>query len=110
MTGAFRQRYNKSEFEFKVDKMMLLESIKPHLTRQLVVDVEARYLDDQIVQFIERNVKKYPGKSAIKFNISEPRINCRISMYSLENGFEMNDEMAAFLHERPELEVQVITA
>ena len=31
-------------------------------------------------------------------------------MYSMDNGFEMNDEMAAFLHERPEMEVQVITS
>jgi hypothetical protein len=30
-------------------------------------------------------------------------------MYSLGNGFEMNDEMTAFLAEKPELEVQVVT-
>jgi hypothetical protein len=28
-------------------------------------------------------------------------------MYSLEKGFEMNDEMAIFLQERPELDIQV---
>jgi hypothetical protein len=28
-------------------------------------------------------------------------------MYTLANGFEMNDEMAKFLQEKPELEVQV---
>ncbi|MBS1935146.1 MAG: DNA polymerase III subunit alpha, partial [Bacteroidetes bacterium] len=110
LTGFFRQRYNKTEFEFKVDRMMLLESIKPHLTRQLIMDVEARFLDQNIVQFLERNVKKYPGKSTLKFNISEPKSNFKISLYTLENGFEMNDEMAAFLHDRPELEVQVVTA
>ncbi len=110
MTGNFRQRYNNAGFEFKVDRMMLLESIKPHLTRQLVVDVEARFLDEQVVRFIEGNVKKHPGKSTLKFNIGESKSNCKISMYTLDNGFEMNDEMAAFLHERPELEVQVITA
>jgi hypothetical protein len=28
-------------------------------------------------------------------------------MYSLEKGFEMNDEMAIFLQQKPEVEVQV---
>ncbi len=110
LTGSFRQRYNKSEFEFKVDRMMLLESIKPQLTRQLIVDLEARYLDAALINFLEQNVKKHPGNSKLKFNISESKSNVRISMYSMDNGFEMNDEMAAFLHERPEMEVQVITS
>ena len=110
MVGSFRQRYNKSEFEFKIERMMLLESIKPHLTKQLIVDMEARFLNEETVNFIEKNVKKFPGKSAVKFNIAEPKSNFKISMYTLENGFEMNDEMAAFLHERPEMEVQVISS
>jgi len=110
MTGYFRQRFNKSEFEFKVERLMLLESIKQQLTRQVVVDIEARFLNEEKIRFIERNVKSYPGKSSLKFNISEAKSNFKISMYTLDNGFEMNDEMAAFLESSPELEVQVVTA
>jgi DNA polymerase-3 subunit alpha len=110
MTGYFRQRFNKSEFEFKVERLMLLESIKQQLTRQVVVDIEARFLNEEKIRFIERNVKNYPGKSSLKFNISERKTNFKISMYTLDNGFEMNDEMAAFLESSPEVEVQVVTA
>lgn len=109
ITGFFRQRYNKSEYEFKVEKLILLESIKQTLTRQLIVDVEARYINEEIIAFIEKNVKSYPGRSSLRFNITEQRNNFRLSMYTLENGFEMNDEMAGFLLEKPELEVQVVT-
>jgi len=28
-------------------------------------------------------------------------------MYTLENGFEMNDEMTAFLEQNPDMEVKV---
>src|SRR5580698_8426764 len=42
ITGAFRPRFNKVEFEFRIEKMMLLESIKPILTRQVIMEVEAR--------------------------------------------------------------------
>ena len=108
--GSFKQRFNKSEFEFKVEKLMLLESIKQTMTRQIIVDVEARHINESMVGFIEQNVKSHPGKSGIKFNISEPKAKLSVSMYTLESGFEMNDEMAAFLLDKPEFEVQVVTA
>ena len=109
ITGSFKQRYNRPEFEFKVEKIILLESIKQNLTRQLIVDIEARFLNEELVGFIEGNVKRYPGRSGLKFNISEPKTSYKISMYTVENGFEMNDEMAAFLLEKPELDIQVVT-
>jgi len=109
VTGSFRQRYEKAEFEFKIEKIMLLESIKQVLTRQVVVEVEARHVREGLVQFLEKNVKKYPGKSSLKFNIIEPKNNYRISMYSPGTGFEMNDEMTAFLEQTPELEVNIVT-
>jgi DNA polymerase-3 subunit alpha len=109
ITGSFKQRFNKAEFEFKIDRMMLLESIKPILTKQVIMDVEARFINAELVQFIETNIKKYPGKSSLKFNIKEPKTKAQVSMYSLAMGFEMNDEMAAFLEKTPEMEVQVVT-
>jgi len=73
------------------------------------MDVEARYVSEEMVQFMEKNIKKYPGKSLLKFNILEPKSSSKISMYTMGTGFEMNDEMTAFLAEKPELEVQVVT-
>jgi len=110
MTGFFRPRFNRVEFEFKVEKMMLLESVKQHLTRQLIVDIDARFINENMVHFVERNIKKFPGKSSLKFNVTEPKNNYKISMYTMENGFEMNDEMAAFLENNPEMEVQIVTS
>ena len=109
ITGAFRPRFNKVEFEFKVERMMLLESIKQLLTKQIVMEVEARFISEDIVRFLEKNVKQHPGKSSLKFNITEPKTNCKVTLYSMGNGFEMNDEMSAFLDGKPELEVQVVT-
>ena len=107
--GGFRKRFNREEFEFKVDKIMLLETIKQVLTKQLIIEIEARFVNEDLVRFIERNVKTHPGRSGLKFNVSEPKSNWKVGMYMMENGFEMNDEMAAFLANQPELEVQVIS-
>jgi len=109
LSGSFRQRYNKSEFEFRVEKMMLLESIKLLLTKQVVLDIEAGGIDDKIIHFVEKNVKQFPGRSSLKINISEPKNNLRVSLFCPDNGFEMNDEMAAFLDANPSLGVQIVT-
>jgi len=109
ITGYFKQRYNKAEFEFKIDKMMLLESIKQHLTKQVIIDVEARHINEKMVQFFEKNVKSFPGRSGLKFHITEPKSQLRVSMLTMDSGFEMNDEMAAFLSDNPEFEVHVQT-
>jgi DNA polymerase III subunit alpha len=110
ITGSFRQRFNKAEFEFKVDRITMLENIKQQLTKQLVLDLEARQINEQLLTFLQENVKKHPGRSALKLNISEPRLNARVSLFTRENGFEMNDEMAAWLIENGDISVQVLTA
>ena len=76
-------------------------------TRKLQIETHPKFIDENIIDFVEKNVKKHPGKSSLKFCLSEPASKLKIGMYTLESGFEMNDEMAKFLQEKPELEVQV---
>jgi DNA polymerase-3 subunit alpha len=109
LCGSFRKRFNREEFEFRIDKIMLLETIKQVLTKQVIIDVEARFINEELVNFVERNVKTHPGRSGLKFNVTESKNNWKLGMYMMESGFEMNDEMAAFLTSQPELEVQVIS-
>jgi DNA polymerase-3 subunit alpha len=107
LTGSFKQGYK--GFEFKIDSIVLLESIKPNLTKQLVLDVEARHLSREMIDFLEKNVKKYPGRSSIRFNILEPKSRLKIGLYSMDGAFQMNDELAGWLQQLPELGVQVVT-
>ena len=109
VTGSFKTRWNKTdEFEFKISSVLLLETVKRTLTRQLVVDIEPRFLTEDMVNFFEKNIKKNPGKSSIKINLFEPKENWRISINTVEKGFEMNDDMADFLMDKPELNVNVV--
>ncbi|MEJ8818974.1 DNA polymerase III subunit alpha [Lacibacter sp. H407] len=111
ITGVFKTRWNKDDdFEFKINQVLLLETVKRTMTKQLIVDIEPRFLTEEMVSFMEKNVKKNPGKSNLKFNLYEPKDNWKIGMYTVERGFEMNDEMAAFLLDRPEMGVTVIGA
>jgi DNA polymerase-3 subunit alpha len=54
-------------------------------------------------------MKNFPGKSTLKFTLTEPKNKMKISLMTMSSGFEMNDEMVNFLENKPELDVQVIT-
>jgi DNA polymerase III subunit alpha len=110
ITGSFKQRFNKTEYEFKVERITMLENIKQTMTKQLVMDIEARNVNDGLLNFLQQNVKKFPGKSGLKLNITEPRSNAKVSLFTRETGFEMNDEMAAWLFDNGDIGVQVMTA
>jgi len=62
-----------------------------------------------VVDFIDKNVRSHPGKATLKFTMSEPKSNWRISLLTLDNGFEMNDELSEYLEDKPEFDVQVTT-
>ncbi len=107
--GAFRQRYNSDQYEFKIAKLHLLETAKSALTKELVIDIPPQYIDEEFVTFINRNVQEHPGRSALKFTINDEARNYKFSMRTLEKGFTMNDEMALYLNNHKHIEVNVMT-
>ncbi|MEO6638965.1 MAG: OB-fold nucleic acid binding domain-containing protein, partial [Ginsengibacter sp.] len=105
LTGSFKQRYER--FEFKVSGITLLESLMKACTKKLQIEAHPKYITEEFIEFIEKNVLSFPGRSSLKFCIHEPLSKMKIGMYSLEKGFEMNDEMAKYLQQKPELEILV---
>ncbi|HVZ57160.1 MAG TPA: DNA polymerase III subunit alpha [Chitinophagaceae bacterium] len=109
VTGQFRQRFSKGEFEFRVTGVSLVESIKKSLTRQLIIETHPQYITEDLVRFVEQNLRNHPGKTSLKFQLSEPRNHLKIALMTIDNGLEMNNELVEFLEARPELEIQVLT-
>ncbi|HSU29229.1 MAG TPA: OB-fold nucleic acid binding domain-containing protein, partial [Chitinophagaceae bacterium] len=109
ITGFFRPRYNREEFEFKVAHVSLVETLKRNLTKQVNIEVNPNDVNEDMIQFMSKNLKDYPGKSTLKFVLSEPGKKMKISLVTMDNGFEMNDELIHFLESKPELDVQVVT-
>jgi DNA polymerase-3 subunit alpha len=105
--GIFKQRYNSDQFEFKITGICLLETAKQMLTKHLEIKMEPASLSNEFVHFLEKNIKSNPGKSSLRFSILEPTENLEVKLYSLEKGFTMNEEMADFLLDNPDVEVSV---
>jgi DNA polymerase-3 subunit alpha len=108
--GAFRQRYNGQQYDFGIGKLHLLETVKSTLTKQVIIDVEPQFINEEMVEFIDANVKTHPGKTSIKFNVIDSRNKFKVGMYSLEKSVTMNDELAFYLNENKDIEVSVVTA
>ncbi len=106
--GAFKTRYNSDQYEFRLAKIHLLDTVKPMLTKQVTVEVQPQSVNESFVNFIEANLKAHPGSTQFKVNINDIRHNYKVGMYTLGKGFTMNDEMAVFLNENPDVEVSVV--
>jgi DNA polymerase III subunit alpha len=109
IVGSFKQRFNKSEYEFKVQTISLAENVKRQLTKQLQLEVDVRNLQKDTIEFLSDNLKRFPGKSAVRIIVSEPKNKLVANLVTMEAGVEMNSDLIGFLDERPEIEVQVTT-
>jgi DNA polymerase-3 subunit alpha len=108
ITGYFKERYD-GNFAFSVGSVSLAETVKKNLTKQVIIETHPQALTPEVVSFMEQNMKKFPGKSGLRFTLSEPRDKMKISLVTMNTGFEMNEELIQFLERSPELEVQVVT-
>lgn len=107
ITGYFRSRFNSDQYEFKVNNICLLETAKQTLTKQIDINIQPASLTNDFVNFVENNVKSNPGKASIRFNIYEPLHNLKVTMHTMDRGFTMNEEMAEFLIDNPDVDISV---
>jgi DNA polymerase-3 subunit alpha len=107
ITGFFKQSWKGDAFEFKVTGINLLETAKQSLTKGIELNIQPISVSSEMVTFIEKNIKKNPGKASLKFNIHEPSENLKITLYNNDKGFTMNEDFADFLLSNPDIEVVV---
>jgi DNA polymerase-3 subunit alpha len=106
--GSFRTRYNSERYEFKISKLHLLDTIKKTMTRQLVLNIEPQFVDQDLVTFMHSNLQRNPGESTLRFNILDPGQSKPLSLSTLDKGFTMNDELIEFLNNNAHIQVSVM--
>jgi DNA polymerase III subunit alpha len=108
LVGGFKQRFAKSDFEFKISSIALAENIKKQLTKQLHLELDVRNLEPEFISFMENNIKSFPGKSSLRVIVMEPKNSLKANLVTMDTGIEMNDDLVSFLENRPEIEVKVV--
>jgi hypothetical protein len=87
--------------------MHLLETVKPALTKQVIIETTPQFIDDKFIQFIEENLTQNPGKTILRFNIKDHIKQQTLSLSAFEKSFTMNDEMAEYLLNHKNIDVSV---
>ena len=107
ITGAFRQRFATSPYEFQVNGVTLLDTMLRNNTKKVQIDINVEDITENLIDFMEENITAHPGAASLKINVYDINANHKCGMYTMDKGFEMNDEMAHFLQGKTELEVKV---
>jgi DNA polymerase-3 subunit alpha len=107
ITGSFVQRYQTSPYEFKIATISLLESVMRSNTKKVHIDMNPKDVSKDFIDFIRNNMQKFPGNSTLKFNICDNLSKLKFGMYTSHKCFEMNDEMANYLQQKPELDIKI---
>ena len=107
INGYLKQRFNRDEFEFKLVGVTLAESMKANMTKQVIIDAHPKDINPGMIQFLEKNMKKHPGKTGLKFIFTDVKNKMKINLMAIDYGFEMNEELIQFLDNNPGLNVSV---
>jgi DNA polymerase-3 subunit alpha len=87
--------------------MSLLETVKQTLTKSIDITLKPSAVTKELVNFIDKNMKDNPGKTSLRINLIEPKENLKVSLYSMEKSFLMNEDMAGYLLNNPDLDIHV---
>lgn len=109
ITGTFTMNFDRTEYRFKVLNVYLIESVKQLLTRQVVISMAASGLNTEMIDFFQKNLKKNPGNARLRFNLSDNRGDLKVNLFTLEKGLTMNDELAEYIIDHPDLEVSIMS-
>jgi DNA polymerase-3 subunit alpha len=107
--GKFEKHPYREDFSFRVSDICLLETIKKVMTRKIQMNIAPSLFRVEHLDFLTENIRNHPGKVPLKFVFHDKKDQKTVVLSTMEKGFEMNDAMAEFLLEHPELETTVET-
>ncbi len=107
IVGCFKQRFKTSDFEFKVLNITTLESVLKNFTKQVSIETHPNNISEELIDYINSNISKNPGKASIQFVLTDPNEKLEIILKNSGAGFEMNQAFVEFLNGNPKLDVQI---
>ncbi len=101
IVGYLKQRYNRNEFEFKLNGVTLAETMLANLTRSLTIEIQPKDVNSDMIRFFEKNLKRHPGKTAFKLIVNDIHKKMKVNLLSTSYGIEVNPELVQFLENTP---------
>jgi DNA polymerase III subunit alpha len=109
VTVTFGLNYEKTEYRMKITNVMLIETMKQNLSKQISISMAAQDIDQSLINFLAQNQKKNPGNCRLRIHVSNIEQQ-KIELFSLEKGIRINDDLTQFLTLNPHYEVSVASS
>ncbi|MBK7689905.1 MAG: DNA polymerase III subunit alpha [Bacteroidetes bacterium] len=101
ISGMFQSRWNsETDFEFKIQRILLLENVKASLTKRINMELTLKRLDDEFVNIISKYAEK-AGNCELGIQIVDEVSRDRVKLYNSYKKMEMSD---GFIEELSKLE------
>ena len=97
ITGFLKQRFNRNEYEFKLNGVTLAETILANMTKSLTIEIQPQDISEEMIRFFEKNLKKNPGKTTFKLILNDLHKKMKINLIATSYGIEMNPELVQYL-------------
>ncbi|MBW7951506.1 MAG: DNA polymerase III subunit alpha, partial [Chitinophagaceae bacterium] len=107
--GSFKQRWQDAPIKFGVNQILLLETLKKTHTKHFCISMHSSSLTQDMLVFLETNVKQNPGATKLSFNFYIDVANDNVSTtmsYNL-NNFSLNDDLIDFLMNHNEISITI---
>lgn len=109
VVGNFGLSFDRSEYRFRVLNVYLIESLKQLLTKQVHIVMHPKDVTAGMIEFMQKNQKRNPGNTRLKLSLVEDKEDLKVSLFTLEKGISMNDDLVEYLEANPGWEVQVVS-
>lgn len=80
--NVVKQKWRNDELEFKIASIQHLSEIRDKLSKSILLDVDVRDINADLVSSIERISNEYPGNCDLKFNIFDQQEGFSIELLS----------------------------
>ena len=90
------------QLEFKAGKIELLQELAEK-AESLRLVVAAETLTQELIESLDTTFAKSPGKTLIKFSVSDQNTNIKLHLFSRTRRIGLTEELKAYLQKNPDI-------
>ena len=104
-----KNKWGEKRVEFKIRDIQLLNDVLEKFSKSLFFNIEPKYLDESLINAVEKTLRKYPGECDVKFYLTDPESKITVELFSRKLLIRPNSELFHSLEQIPNLEYDLKT-
>jgi DNA polymerase-3 subunit alpha len=108
ISGVYDEhRFRPGTMEFSIQSISLLDEVRKNMTKKIHLGITLQALTEEIVNFLEDNIRKYPGTTELMITVKDVERDITVRLKSQNRKILLSDELIAFLAEHEEINYSI---